>query len=137
VFAVNEEEGYSIENQSPGEEVVLNSENLAPEITLRLRPRGGVLFGSVTDKFTGRAIKNGWVSYQDIDGKASGSSVITSEGLIRLAVPTECDLVIIVSAKGYKGWVYTDSSNPARPVLRLLSGERKTLDVQLEPDGRQ
>lgn len=45
VFAVNEGEGYSIENQSPGEEVVLTSENLAPQITVRLRPRGGVLLG--------------------------------------------------------------------------------------------
>src|SRR5450755_4012421 len=73
VFAVNEGEGYSVENQSPGEEVVLTSENLAPQITVRLRPRVGVLLGSVTDKFTGRPIKNAWVSYQDIDGKASGS----------------------------------------------------------------
>src|SRR5713101_3281793 len=134
VFAVNEGEGYSIENQTPGEEVVLTSENLAPQITVRLRPRGGVLLGSVTDKFTGRPIKKAWVSYADIDGKAAGSSVITSDGQIRLAVPTECGLVIIVSSKGYKGWVYTDPSNPAQPVLRLHSGERKILDIRLEPD---
>src|SRR6266699_6690401 len=79
-----------------GKEVVLTSENLAPQITVRLRHRGGVLLGAVTDKFTGRPIKKAWVSYADIDGKAAGSSVITSDGQICLAVPTECDLVIIV-----------------------------------------
>jgi hypothetical protein len=134
VFAVNEEEGYSVENQSPGQEVAVTSENLAPQVTVRLRPRGAVLLGSVTDKFSGRPIENAWVSYQDVDGKASGSSFITrQDGRILTTLPTGCDLVIIVSAKGYRGWVYTDASNPTRPVLRLHTGDRKTLDVQLEP----
>ena len=36
IFAINEEEGYSIENQSPGQEVVLTSENIAPQVTLQV-----------------------------------------------------------------------------------------------------
>lgn len=132
VFAAKVEEGYSIDNQSPGEKVELTAQNPATEVTVRLRPRGGVLLGSVTDKFTGQPLKHAWISYQDIDGKASGSSFI-SDGRILLAVPTECDLVMIVSAEGYKGWIFTDPANPARPVLRLRSGERKAFDVQLEP----
>ena len=38
-----------------------------------------------------------------------------------------------VSAKGYKGWVYTDDSNPAQPAVRLASDERRVLDIGLEP----
>jgi hypothetical protein len=131
VFAAKDEEGYSIDNQSPGKEVVLSTENSAADVTVRLRPRGGVLLGSVTDRVTGQPLKSAWITYQDIDGKASGSSVI-SNGRIRLTVPNEHDLVIIVFANGYKGWVFTDPANPARPVLRLHAGERKTIDIQLE-----
>jgi hypothetical protein len=134
VFAVNEEEGYSIQNQNPGEKVLLTAENPSPDITIRLRPRGCVLLGAVTDKFSGQPVKNVWVNYQDVDGKASGSSLMANDGRIRLPLPTESDLVIMVSAKGYKGWVYTDPANPTRPVLRLHSGEHKTLNIQLEPD---
>jgi uncharacterized surface anchored protein len=132
VFATRDAEGYSIQNQSPGEKVELTVQDPAAEVTVRLRPRGGVLLGSVLDEFTGQPLKRAWLNYQDIDGKASGSSLI-SDGRILLAVPTDCDLVIVVSAEGYKGWIFTDPANPARPVLRLQSGERKTLDVQLEP----
>jgi hypothetical protein len=134
VFAVNEEEGYSIQNQSPGEKVLLTEENSAPDITIRLRPRGAVLLGAVTDKFSGKPVRNVWVNYLDLDGKASGTSLIASDGRIRVPIPTECGLVIVVSAKRYKGWVYTDPANPTRPVLRLHSGEHKTLSIQLEPD---
>jgi len=132
VFAAKDEEGYSIDNQSPGEKVELTAQNPAAEVTVRLRPRGAVLLGSVTDKFTGQPLKLASISYQDIDGKASGSQFLR-DGRILLAAPTDCDLVIIVSAEGYKGWIFTDPANPAHPVLRLHSGERKVLDVQLEP----
>lgn len=132
VFAAKDEDGYSIDNQSPGEKVELTAQNPAAEVTVRLRPRGAVLLGTVIDKFTGQPLKHAWINYQDIDGKESGSSFI-SDGRILLAVPTDCDLVIIVSAEGYKGWIFSDPGNAARPVLRLHSGERKTFDIQLEP----
>jgi len=132
VFAEKEEEGYSIQNQSPGKKVELTTQNPVAQVTVRIRPRGGMLLGSVTDKFTGQPLKQAWINYEDIDGTASGSSTI-SDGQIRLAVPSDRDLVVIVSAEGYKGWIFTDPGNPERPALRLHSGERRTLDVQLEP----
>jgi len=135
VFAVNDAKGYSIQNQSPGEQVVLTPADASPQITISLHSPGGILRVAVTDKFTGQPVKNGWVSYLSLEGEASGSSVFSSgsDGQIIVTIPTELDLVVIVSAKGYKGWVYTDPSNPARPVLRLHSAESRTLDVQLEP----
>jgi hypothetical protein len=136
IFAINEAEGYSIGNQSPGDEVTISAANPAPEITVRLRPGGAVLSGIVRDKINGKPVNGITVQYLDIDGKASGSSLLPSDGEFHVTLPPECDLVIIISAKGYKGWVYTDSSSP-RPVLRLGAGERKQVDVQLEPIARE
>jgi uncharacterized surface anchored protein len=39
VFAINEAEGYSIQNQSPGHEVTLTADSPWANVTVRLRPR--------------------------------------------------------------------------------------------------
>jgi hypothetical protein len=133
LLAVNEGEGYSITNQSPARDVVVTAANPSPNVIIRLRPRGGILLGTVRDKFTGEPVKGIMVQYLAIDGDASGSSPAFSDGEFRVAVPTQCDLVILVYAPGYHGWVYTDMSSPSRPLLRLASGERKTVDIEMEP----
>ena len=137
VFAIQEAEGYSVNNQSPGQKVTVSSANPSPEVTVRLRPGGAVLSGTVRDKRNGKPVKGVFVQYLDVDGKASGSSPLNTDGEFHVTLPLECDLVIIVSANGYKGWVYTDPLSPTRPVLRLGAGERKQLDIQLEPSSRE
>jgi hypothetical protein len=133
IFAINEEEGYSINNQSPGLKVTVTPESPSRNVTIRLRPRGGILTGSVTDKVTGKPVEDAWIHYIAIDnGNGSGDSR-TVRGRFSAATPTESNLLIYVSARGYKGWVYTDAANPAPPVLRLASGERRVLDIELEP----
>ncbi len=136
VFAIKEADGYSINNQGPGQKVTVSAANPSPEVTVRLRPGAAVLNGTVRDKTNGKPVKGVFVQYLDVDGKASGSSPLEAEGEFHVSLPPECDLVIIVSANGYKGWVYTDPLNPTRPVLRLGAGERKQLDIQLEPASR-
>jgi hypothetical protein len=126
-------EGYSIENQSPGLNVTLTPENPLQNVIIRLRPRGGVLTGSVTDKVSAKAIEDAYVSYIEIDNGGGGGNRRTVGGRFSMATPTESNLLIYVMATGYKGWVYTDASNPARPVMRLASGERRALDIELEP----
>lgn len=137
VFAINEAEGFSIENQSPGQKVTVSAAKPSPDVTVRLRPGGAVLSGTVRDKSSGKPVKGVSVQYLDVDGRASGSSPFASNGELHVTLPPDCDLVIIVSASGYKGWVYTDPSNPSRPVLRLAAGERKQLDVELEPESTE
>jgi uncharacterized surface anchored protein len=132
ILAANEREGYSISGQIP-QDVSVTATSPAPDVIVRLRPKQAVLVGTVRDKLTGEPVKGIMVQYQDIDGKASGSAPLFSRGEFRVTVPEGCDLVIIVSAKGYHGWVYADPSNPSRPVLRLGPGEKKILDIQLEP----
>jgi hypothetical protein len=134
VFAINEQQGYSIDNQSPGRKITITSDHPWADVTIRLRPRGGILIGSVRDKISGQPVKGINAQYLVIDGKAAGgggSALV--DGEFRITVPTACDLVVVVSAPGYQGWVYTDPSNPARPVLRMSSGEPKELDIELEP----
>jgi len=133
MFAVNEEEGYSIANQSPGLKITVNPENPTPNILIRLRSRGGVLTGSVRDKVSGKAIDDAWISCTAIDNGGGGSSQRTLKGQFSLATPTDSNLLIYVTARGYKGWVYSDSANPVQAVVRLASGERRVLDIELEP----
>lgn len=135
VFAINEAEGYSMENQSPGEKVTVSAANPAPDVTVRLRPGGAILTGTVRDKVSGEPVKGITVEYMDVDGEARGSSGSRKDGEVHATLPTDRDLVIVIFAKGYKGWVYTDPSSSSRPVLRLSPGEQKQVDVQLEPAG--
>lgn len=137
VFAIKDAEGYSIENQNPGQKVTVSAANPSPEVAVRLRPGGAVLSGTVRDKTSGKPVMGLTVQHLDVDGKASGNSLLPSDGEFHVTLPPECDLVVIVSAKGYKGWVYTDPLSPTRPVLRLTAGERKRLDIQLEPSGHE
>jgi len=134
LFAVNDAEGYAIENQSPGKKITLTAANPSLNVTIRLHPKGAVLSGTVRDKTTGEPVKGVRVQYLDVDGKtAGGAPQPAKNGEFHVTLPPSCDLVIIVSAPGYRGWVYTDSSNPLRPVLRLNSGDRKFVNVELEP----
>jgi uncharacterized surface anchored protein len=136
LFAINEAQGYSIQNQSPGQEITVSAANSSPDLTIHLSPRGGVLSGTVRDKVSGVSVKGVSISYLDVDGKASGGTPLHSDGEFNVTLPTQCDLVIVIFAKGYKGWVYTDPSNPSRPVLRLAVGERKVVAVELEPNSQ-
>jgi len=132
VFAINDAEGYSMESQSPGQDVTLSADQPWATITIRMRNRGAILVGSITDKFTGKRIARAQIQYTAIDRNGSGGSTLVKDEF-HVAVPPNCDVVVIVMANGYKGWVYTDGASPSRPVLRLASGERKEMNIQLEP----
>lgn len=129
IFAINEDEGYSIENQRPGLKVTITPENARQNVTIRLRSRGGFLTGSVRDKVTGRAVEDAWINYTIIDDGNGGGSKRVSAGQFSIVVPTESRLLVYVSARGYRGWVYMDAS---QPIVKLASGERRVLDVDLE-----
>ncbi len=134
VFAIDESSGYSIENQRPGQRVKISPNQLWQDITIQMRKPGGIVSGSITDSLTGKPIRPAWISYSGLDCNASGStSRINESGTFDLTVPPGCDLVVMVTANGYKGWVFADPSNPSRPVLNLAAGQRKQLDVRLEP----
>jgi hypothetical protein len=133
LFAIDEGDGYSIENQSPGQQVKVTAVNLSPNVTIRMRPRGGILTGAVKDKLSEKSLGTAWVQWISIDDGSGGGSARTLDGKFQMAVPINSDLLVLVTANGYKGWIYTDALNSTHPVPRLASGERKLLDVELEP----
>jgi Carboxypeptidase regulatory-like domain len=135
VFAVKEDEGYTMENQSPGQTITITNEQPLAVVTLRMSPNGGILTFSVKDKTTGKPIPEVRITYQAVDATSSGSGRHPSN--FRLTLPTATDLIVVLSAKGYKSWFYTDPSDSSRPVVRLEPGEERVVDVELTPLPRE
>jgi hypothetical protein len=134
IFAIDEHSGYSTENQRPGQSVKITSNQPWQDITIQMRKPGAIVSGSITDSLTGKPVRPAWISYSGLDCNASGStSRINESGAFDLTVPPSCDLVVMVTANGYRGWVFADPSNPSRPVLNLAAGQRRQLDIRLEP----
>ena len=134
LFAIKEEEGYSLENQQRGQVVTITTNQPYANITIHLKPKGGVLLGAVKDAVTGKPIEHPNVEYIALDGEGAGGGLgDRGNGQFRLVVPAATDVVLIVQARGYRGWIYTDSNNPSRPVLQLAPGEQRHFDIILEP----
>jgi hypothetical protein len=133
LLGTNDAEGYSIDNQSPGQVVVIDEKHSRPSVTIKLRNRGPVVVANIIDKSTGKPLDDASLHYSGVDCDAAGSVLRGIQGQYSLPIPTDCDVMLIVRAKGYRGWVYTDVQSASRPVLRLAAGQRKLLDIQLEP----
>lgn len=130
VFATKYEDGYSEENQR-GQKVVLSTQYPGASITIKLAPKAGMLIGTVRDSLTAKPVQQIQVAYVSTEGKGSGSAG-TYNGEFRVNLPTTSDYVIVVSAPGYKSWIYIDPTDQS-PSLRLASGEQKSLDIELVP----
>jgi len=129
VFATKEEDGYSMQNQGSGQKVVLANQDPGANITIKLAPKAGMLIGTVRDSLTAEPVHRIRVAYISTDGGATGS---TGEytGEFRINLPTTSDFIVVVTAPGYKGWIYTDPSDQS-PSIHLASGEQKSLDIEL------
>ena len=129
VFAKDADE--SLDGNKKGQQVTLTANSPYTHVTLHLKP-GGTLLGSVTDAGSGKPVRQFQVQYVELD-RQGGRSSFGQHGKFRVVVPVASDLVVIVTAQGYKGWVYTDSDDRSRPVLRVAAGEQKELDIELQP----
>jgi hypothetical protein len=137
--AIKPEDGYvAFAGTSVITEVTLAPNQLSATVVLKVGPKAGVLLPRVKDKFTGKPIVDfevGWRIFDsdDANGDYSGGQHI-GHGSKDAIVPPEKYLVVTISARGYKKWLYHDPSDPSRPAfLRLQPGEEKELLVELEP----
>jgi len=137
VFATKEEDGYSrLSNQSTGQKVVLTPQEPSANITVKLAPKGGTIIGSARDSLAGKLVDLVHVAYIATDGQTSGGTGIGMGlgGEFRINLSTTSGYVIVITAPGYKPWIYTDPANG--PSSHLASGEQKSVEIELVPDAK-
>ena len=138
VEAIKPDQGYiAFAGTSAKEVVTLTSSQSSATVVLKLGPKAGVLLPSVKDKLTGEPVRDFQVNWTIVDSDeasiVSGGETI-SQQTRRTIVPPEKYLVLTISARGYKKWIYHDPSDPSRPAfIRFQPGEEKELLVELEP----
>ena len=137
VEAIKPDQGYiAFAGTSVREMVTLTPNHSSATVVLKLGPKAGVLIPNVKDRFTGEPVKDFQVNWTivDSDEASSISGGETIIGIRRTIVPPEKYLVLTISARGYKKWIYHDPSDPSRPAfIRFQPGEEKELLVELEP----
>jgi Carboxypeptidase regulatory-like domain len=140
VEASKHEEGYAPHLTGTGgiETVTLTPDQPVAEVVLRVGPKAGMLLPTVKDKHTGNPINDflvHWVVFDpDEPNRGSSGSAGVSRWTRSVTLPPEKDLIVTISKRGYKNWLYSDPSDLSRPAfLRLQSGEQRELAVELEP----
>jgi len=139
VEAIKPEDGYvAFAGTSVKEVVTLTPSQSSATVVLKLGPKPGVLLPKVKDKLTGDPIMSFQVSWEIVNHDSpntsySGGQTIEQGGK-RAIVPPEKFLLLTISARGYKKWIYHDPSDASRPAfIRLQPDEEKELLVELEP----
>ena len=140
VSAEKLEDGYAdfnLTNVFPT--VTLTPEEPFATVVVKLEPQGGILVPFVKDKVTGKRLFNFMVHWtvDNSDNPANGCSggAGFSQLTTRTSLPKGKDILLEVTARGYRKWVYSDGAEPPRPMrLRLQSGEQRVLKVELEPE---
>lgn len=109
-------------------------------VVLVLGPRAGVLYGTVLDKTTGKAINSQHPPHfivRKVSDRADSIEFIRP-AQFRWLIPPATEVTLEVFVESYKRWVYSETSNPLTPMpFRLESGEERILNIGLEPQTRQ
>jgi hypothetical protein len=131
IFAENPQAGYQEANNPMEQGVHVKLSELEPvaNITIKIGPSPAEIILDVTDRSTGKPVSAFVVRWMRID---DGPVAATDSNKSRVLVPPNVELILTVRSPGYERWFYTDVSAPSRPILRLASGERKTISVELE-----
>jgi hypothetical protein len=130
VSADNTLAGYWANHEA--QKVKLTPEEPFARVVLTVGPRPGELKLTVKEKTTGQFLQSFnllWITVDATNWVISSDSTAGKPVLI----PPDTDLIVEVSAAGYRKWSYLDPSN-SQPILRLASGERKELTVELQPE---
>jgi hypothetical protein len=117
----------------PGQTAVKVLKDLTPrEAVIRLGPKQGILKVIATDSFTGKEIDDVMLTSQwrsaprnSVNGQLNKTQVFL--------VPFDLPVTLVVGAEGYQEWTYTSTADPADHTIKLHSGERLTLRIQLKP----
>lgn len=130
--------GYWQNDASPYKQtVVLTEANPTAHVQLKAGPKPVVLVLAVTDRTSGKAIDDFMVRTIGGDGGGVGGGTAyfpqTTEGDREVPMSPLFDFLLEVTAKGYKNWFYSNPADPSDPTMHLESGERKTVQVAMQP----
>jgi hypothetical protein len=131
IFAENPQAGYQAANNPMEQGVPVNLNELEPvaNVTIKIGPSPAEIVLDVVDRSTGKPVSAFVVRWIRIDDAPVAA---TDSNKNRILVPPNVELLLTVRSPGYERWFYTDVSARSRPILRLASGERKTISVELE-----
>lgn len=139
VNASKPEEGYQGSPNGLFTNIVsLTPENPVARVILKFGPKNGILAPTASDKNTGKPILNFRVRWTIQDETSSQTSTATvSPASKRISVPAGKQICPSFSAQGYQTLAPRDPSDPEKPLcLQLQSGEVKSLNVELVPEGK-
>jgi hypothetical protein len=131
--------GYWNNNASPYKQTaVLTQANPTVHVRLKVGPKPAVLVLMVRDRITGKPVDDFMIRTIGADGGGAGTSGLayfpqTDDGGREVPISPLFDVLLGVTAKGYKNWFYSNPSDPSDPTLHLESGERKVVQVTLQP----
>ena len=130
IFAENRQAGYQAANNPMEQGVHVKLSELEPvaNVTIKIGPSPAEIVLDVVDRSTGKPVSAFVVRWIRID---DGPVAATDSHKNRVLVPPNVELLLTVRSPGYERWFYTDVSTPSKPILRLASGERKTISVEL------
>src|SRR6202034_3969045 len=104
---------------------MMKTVNLTPEspsarVVLKIGRKPAELIVNVTDRQTGKPVEAFFVRLiTDSSSACSGSGGFKLGGSsgVRVPIPAATDVLLEVSAIGYKSWYFSDPTDPTRPVL--------------------
>ena len=135
VCAEDEEAGYSTFStgcvgQSQPREVELTPERPEAELRVHLPPKAGFLRVNLSNRKTGAAIPAMRVVVTNSGNPPSLIFSMSCYSTNVVLLPPDKDVLLHVTSDGFREW--KESVGTGKP-LRLASGTRLTLDVQLDP----
>ena len=111
--------------------VVLTEDSVTANVTLNLGPKAGVLdLEPVTDELTGKEIRSAAITLRCADNSDLFITKSTTEG--RILVPALTNIVVSITAQGYKPWPAADRA-AAEGRMFLRPEQTQKLQVSLQP----
>lgn len=131
--------GYWQNEASPYKQtVVLTESSPTAHVRLKVGPKPAVLILSVTDRASGKAIDDFVIRTIGVDGGGAGAAGLayfpqTDDGGREVRVSPLYDVILEVTAKGYRNWFYSNPADPSDPTFHLESGERRSVQATMQP----
>jgi hypothetical protein len=140
VAAMKEDEDYpdmSKQFYSDGKfkSITLTPGHPTETVIIHLGPKAGVLVGTVAE-----AVSNTSLSpCVEFRRASEPNNFLSASGLVKprykLLIPPDTDILVKISLDGYKTWYYPGTLDRAAATpVRLGPGEKKAVDIRLEPD---